>query len=148
MSTGSYRDAPAGPASPPSAARHDHRRALGRLGEDLAAAHLRREGFSLLARNARTRFGEIDLIAFDGSTIVFAEVKCRRMSAARVTGGCWQPLAGLGPRKRTRLRRLATAWLTDTDSRPTSELIRFDAIGVTVDGRDQVLELEHLEGAW
>ncbi len=66
------------------------------------------------------------------------------MSPADVGNRC----AGLGPRKRTRLRRLATAWLTDTDSRPTSELIRFDAIGVTVDGREQVLGLEHLEGAW
>lgn len=47
------------------------RQTLGRLGEDLALAHLRSLGFSALARNVRTRHGEIDLIAFDGATIVF-----------------------------------------------------------------------------
>ena len=49
--------------------RRDPRRARGRLGEDLAAAHLQRLGFRVLARNARTRYGEIDLIAFDGHTL-------------------------------------------------------------------------------
>ena len=44
---------------------------MGRLGEELAAAHLSRLGFSELERNARTRHGEIDLIAFDGRTLVF-----------------------------------------------------------------------------
>ncbi len=50
---------------------------LGRLGEELAAAHLRRLGFATLARNVRTRHGEIDLIVFDGRTLAFVEVKTR-----------------------------------------------------------------------
>jgi putative endonuclease len=66
------------PPSPPDAPREDPRRALGRLGEQLAAAHLERLGFAILERNARTRYGEIDLIAFDGHTLVFAEVKTLR----------------------------------------------------------------------
>ena len=56
-----------GAGAPPKDPRH----ALGRLGEQLAAAHLERLGFAILARNARTRYGEIDLIAFDGHTLVF-----------------------------------------------------------------------------
>src|SRR5947208_15569229 len=61
------------PESLPSAL-DDRRRALGRLGEELAAAHLSARGFRILERNARTRAGEIDIIAFDGHTLVFAEV--------------------------------------------------------------------------
>ena len=52
----------------------DPRRTLGETGERLALAHLGRLGFALVARNHRTRFGEIDLIVFDGRTLVFVEV--------------------------------------------------------------------------
>ena len=48
-----------------------------------------------------------------------------------------------------RLRRLAVAWLSEQrDDRPTAREIRFDAIGVTVDARDRLLRLDHLEAAW
>ena len=128
----------------------DARRALGRLGEDLAAEHLRRLGYSVLDRNVRTRHGEIDLIVFDGSALAFAEVKTRRMNAvAGPRRSDQQPLAGLGGRQRARLRRLAAAWLSDEQRiRPTARTIRFDAIGVTVDHRDRLLRIDHLEGAW
>src|SRR5882672_4787710 len=56
----------------------DPRQALGRLGEQLALEHLERLGYSLVARNHRTRFGELDLIVTDGRALVFAEVKTRR----------------------------------------------------------------------
>ena len=45
------------------------RHAAGQRGEDLAAAHLERLGFQILARNHRTRFGELDLVAFDGDVV-------------------------------------------------------------------------------
>ena len=51
----------------------DHRRALGRRGEDLAATHLQRQGWSIVERNFRTREGEIDLIARNGVTLVFCD---------------------------------------------------------------------------
>lgn len=50
---------------------HGGRRAIGRLGEDISIEHLRRLGFVLVARNIRTRHGEIDVIAFDGRVLVF-----------------------------------------------------------------------------
>jgi putative endonuclease len=56
----------------------DPRRTLGRLGEDLAAAHLARLGFATLARNVRTRHGEIDLIVFDGRVLAFIEERVYR----------------------------------------------------------------------
>ena len=130
--------------------RGDRRRGLGRLGEELAEAHFRRLGFSLLDRNVRTRHGEIDLIAFDGRTLVFAEVKTRRVGARQGHVRPDQdPLSRLGPRQRARLRRLAVAWLSDRSRvRPTARTIRFDAIGVIVDGRDRLVGLDHLEAAW
>jgi putative endonuclease len=130
--------------------RVDPRRALGRVGEDLAARHLGRLGFSILARNVRTRHGEIDLIAFNGSTLVFVEVKTRRVSShARRVRPEQEPLAGLRPRQRARVRRLAVAWLSaDGARRPSARTIRFDAVGVIVDASDRLLRLDHLEAAW
>jgi putative endonuclease len=107
-------------------------------------------GYSVLARNVRTRHGEIDLIVFDGSVLAIAEVKTRRMSAALgARHPDQQPLAGLRGRQRVRLRRLAVAWLSDEQRvRPSARTIRFDAIGVTVDHRDRLLRIDHVEGAW
>ena len=120
---------------------------MGRTGEQIAARHLRERGFELLAHNVRTRAGEIDLVAFDGVTLVFVEVKTRRVRARRILAE-HQPLAGLRGSQRTRLRRLASAWLQQTADRPSARAIRFDAIGVIV-GRDGDLrELRHLEGAF
>jgi putative endonuclease len=53
----------------------DPRRALGRLGEDIAAKHMERLGFAIVERNVRTRHGEIDLIGFDGTTLVFTKIR-------------------------------------------------------------------------
>jgi putative endonuclease len=130
--------------------RTDRRRALGRLGEELAAAHLRGLGFCILARNVRTRHGEIDLIACDGSAIVFAEVKTRCVHARqRLIRPDQEPLANLGARQQARLRRLAAAWLRDERrTRPQASVLRFDAVGVIVDGNGTLLRLEHVEGAW
>jgi putative endonuclease len=125
------------------------------LGEQLAAAHLERLGFTILERNARTRHGEIDLIAFDGTTLVFAEVKTRRLAAGR--GGLppgSEPLATLRPRQRARLRHLAVSWLSTAPpdggrrARPKARTIRFDAVGVVVDAGERLVRLDHLEGAW
>jgi putative endonuclease len=139
--------------APPRSSRtpsSDARRALGRRGEELAAAHLTRLGFAIVARNVRTRAGEIDVIAFDGSTLAFVEVKTRRVSsrAPRVRPE-QEPLPWLRPRQRARLRRLAAAWLRDEQrSRPSAETLRFDAIGVIVDERDRLMRLDHVEAAW
>ena len=66
----------------------DLRHHLGRTGEDLALAHLERLGYTLVARNHRTRYGELDLVVFDGTTLVFVEVKRGfRASSCVSTGG-------------------------------------------------------------
>jgi putative endonuclease len=121
----------------------DPRRSLGEAGERLALAHLGRLGFALVARNHRTRFGEIDLIVFDGRTLVFVEVKTRRASAR--AGGA---LDAVAPAKQRQVRRMAAAWLAETEDRPRSPELRFDAIGVTVDGQGLLLRLDHVESAF
>jgi len=55
----------------------DPRQSLGKLGEDIACAELSRQGYAILARRYRTRFGEIDIVARDRGTTVFVEVKTR-----------------------------------------------------------------------
>ena len=121
----------------------DPRQHLGRTGEDLALAHLERLGFELVARNHRTRWGEIDLIVHDGSTLVFVEVKTRRASGSG--RGPWE---ALHERKRAQVRRMAAAYLADVQDRPRAIELRFDAIGVVIDARGRLVRLDHLEGAF
>jgi putative endonuclease len=119
----------------------DPRHRLGRLGEDLAATHLQRRGFALVARNHRTRFGELDIIGFDGKTLAFVEVKTRR-------AGSGTPWDALGQTKRRQVREMARAWLAETEDRPRAVELRFDAIGVVIDGQGRLVRLDHLEGAF
>ena len=120
----------------------DPRHHLGRLGERLAAEHLERLGFDVLDRNYRTRHGELDLVAFDGDTLVFCEVKTRR---ARRTGAAWD---ALNDRKCTQVRRMGASWLTERPGRPYARDLRFDAIGVSFDATGRLISLEHLEAAF
>ena len=119
----------------------DLRHRLGRIGEDLALAHLQRRGFALVARNHRTRFGELDLIVADERTLVFCEVKTRR-------AGPGDPWDALGERKQTQVRRMAVAYLAEVTDRPHGLELRFDAIGIVIDARSRLVRLDHLEGAF
>jgi putative endonuclease len=122
----------------------DPRHGLGAAGERLAAAHLERRGFEILERNYRTRWGELDLVAFDGRVLVFCEVKTRRAGGSR--GG---PLEAVRPSKQARVRRMASSWLRERGrERPYAPIVRCDAIGVTVDAGGRLVCLEHLEAAF
>jgi len=119
----------------------DPRHVLGRLGERFAADHFERLGYRVVARNHRTRAGEIDLVLARDHVLVFCEVKTRR-------AGPGHPWESLDPRKREQVRRMARAYLAEVGERPRPEALRFDAVGVTVDGRGRLMGLEHLEGAF
>jgi putative endonuclease len=121
----------------------DPRPRLGALGEQLAAEHLVRRGFEIVERNFRTRWGELDIIAFDGRTLAFCEVKTRKATPAGVS-----PLDGVRSLKRAQVRKMAARWLIERTDRPRADTLRFDAIGVTVDRAGRLLSLEHLEGAF
>jgi putative endonuclease len=116
---------------------------LGRRGEELAAEHFSRLGYRVLDRNHRTRFGELDLVLADEAeaTIVFCEVKSRRLGS-----GDWRE--NLHESKRKQVRTMAAAWLAEVTDRPLGAELRFDAVGVTLDSRGELVRLDHLEGAF
>jgi putative endonuclease len=82
----------------------DARPALAVAGESAAEALLRRAGLTVLARRHRERCGEIDLIALDGTVVVFVEVKTRSAADGR-------PAEAVTPRKQRRIAQVALIWL-------------------------------------
>lgn len=120
----------------------DLRQHLGRLGERLAREHLERLGFRVVATNYRTRWGELDLVVCDATSLVFVEVKARREGALESS------LQAVSHDKRRRVRRMAAAWLVEADERPHGRELRFDVVAVTVDRHSRLLRLDHLEGAF
>jgi len=125
----------------------DPRRALGERGERLAATHLERAGYTILARNFRTRFGELDLVAADNRCLIFCEVKTRIAGTRRGPAG---PLDAIGPRKRAQVRAMAREWLASPASsdRPRRPELRFDAIGILVSRGGELVSLDHVENAF
>jgi putative endonuclease len=119
----------------------DSRKSLGRLGEQLAADHFERLGWEIVERNHQTRFGELDLVAIDGGTLVFAEVKTCRL-------GRGQPWDSLHDRKQAQVRKIAGLWFNQRPGAPFFERVRFDAIGVLVDDRDALVRLDHIQAAF
>ena len=121
----------------------DHRQDLGSAGEQLATEHLERLGYRILERNFRTRWGELDIVAFDGRTLAFCEVKSRRAG-----GRAGSPLEAVSRAKQTQVRRMAGRWLVERRERPYADVLRFDAIGLTFDAANRLISLEHVEGAF
>jgi putative endonuclease len=121
------------------------RQRLGKAAEDLVASRLAEAGWEIVERNARTRHGELDLIALDDRCLVFVEVKAGRVGSAF---GPERPVLSVDFRKQARIRRLATVWLSEHRDLPRYDQIRFDAVGVTYDRTSRVVAYEHLEGAF
>lgn len=121
----------------------DPRHRLGALGERLAAEHLVRRGFRILERNYRTRWGELDIVAFDGHTLAFCEVKTRRTGQGDGT-----PFESIHRRKQNSVRKMAGSWMRERSPRPLAQSIRCDAIAVTLDRDRRLVAIEHLEGAF
>jgi putative transposase len=118
-----------GPTCPPSYAR----RRLGDAGEDLAAAALKKQGYKILERNYTCTLGEIDLIARQGKTLVFIEVKTRRSE--------WfgAPQEAVSPAKQARLRRLAAYYLKQ--KRLAEVPVRFDVVAIMFAGDAPRMEI-------
>jgi putative endonuclease len=115
---------PADHAVPSAAAR---REAVGREGEDTAAAWYEDHGYEILERNWRRREGEVDLIVRKARTVVFCEVKARS-SDAFGTGA-----EAVVPAKQRRIRRLASRWLAELTPASGRALVdlRFDVVSIT-----------------
>jgi len=112
---------------------------LGDRGERLAAEHLERRGWTILARNFRVGHREVDLVARRGGIVAFVEVK------TRAGLGYGHPLEAITPQKRREIQQVAQIWV-ERHGRPGDEY-RYDAIAVLiVDGGGPVIE--HVEDAW
>jgi putative endonuclease len=110
----------------------------GRAGEDLACAHLRRLGFEILERNYRCRAGEIDVVARDGETWVFVEVKERGTSSHGAA------VEAVTPAKRRRVVRAARLWAAAHGA--SESPVRFDV--VAIDGAGDEARIRHERGAF
>jgi putative endonuclease len=121
------------------------RRRTGQIAEHLVAARLAAAGWEIVERNARTRYGELDIVARDGRALVFIEVKAAREGTQF---GPERPILSIDHRKQRRVRRLATAWMQERrDLGPYNE-IRFDAVGVTLDRKDRAVAVDYIKGAF
>jgi len=115
------------------------RRALGRVGEDAAAAWYEAHGYDVLDRNWRCREGELDLVARRGSVVVMCEVKTRSGSAFGA------PFEAVTITKQRRIRVLAVRWLAGHATGGAD--VRFDVASVTL-GSDGLPRVEVLEEAF
>jgi putative endonuclease len=118
---------------------------LGKAAEDLVAERLSAAAWEIVERNARTRHGELDIVALDRLALVFVEVKAGRAGSRY---GPERPVLAVGPQKQRRIRRLATAWMSERRDLPRYGTIRFDAVGVTYDHAGDILDYEHIQGAF
>ncbi|MCP3957737.1 MAG: YraN family protein [bacterium] len=101
--------------------RQPHTRAQGRLGEDAAVEWLGRQGYRIAERNVSNRAGEIDVIAHDGDTLCFIEIK------ARSTRDYGEAIESVTPRKQRKIARTAALYLA---FHPVESAIRFDVLGL------------------
>ena len=115
------------------------RREVGDIGERLAAAFLERHGYAILQRNFRCREGEIDIVARQGESLVFVEVRAKRGS------GFGTPEESITDLKKERLVSVADAYLQQCDDPPSTWRIDVVAIDLTRD--NDIRRLEHIESA-
>jgi putative endonuclease len=120
------------------------RQQLGRKAEDLVATRLEQAGWRIVDRNVRLPSGELDIVALDGATLVFVEVKAGR-AGARV--GPELPAHAVGSRKQLKLRRLAREWIADGRGPSGVAGYRFDVVGVRF-GTDGLADIDHIRQAF
>ena len=111
--------------------------AVGQQGEQLAERYLKRRGFRIVARNFRAAGAEIDLVAMDGETLVFIEVK-RRIGTSAGTPG-----EAVDARKQEQIRRAARIFVGRY--RANDHRMRFDVVAISGADRPQI---EHLKDAF
>jgi putative endonuclease len=114
------------------------RQRFGKIAEAMAARQLEKRGYKILARNHRTRLGEIDLIAMDGQTLVFIEVKARR------SGRFGSAKHAVTPAKQKKISRVALSYLKETNQ--TDASARFDV--VALDAGQDTGHLEIIKNAF
>lgn len=116
------------------------RKLLGDRGERAAVKFLRSLGYRILAKQFRNQFGEIDIIALDGSQIVFVEVKTRTSTEAG------SPHDAVDRRKQQKLTKLALAWMKK--KRRLNQSARFDVISIVWPDDEREPQIRHFPNAF
>jgi len=106
------------------------RQALGESGEEIATKFLIHNNYTILAKNYRRKYGEIDIIAREGDYLVFVEVKMR------TTTSHGHPLEAITLKKQKQISRVALCYLAENDLFDTAA--RFDVVSVLVTGKNKV----------
>ena len=113
---------------------------LGARGEAAAAKYLKRKGYIIVGRGERDRIGELDLVAVDGRTVVFVEVKTRESHRAG------RPAEAVDADKQRRLTRVALSYLKRHDL--LENAARFDVVAVTWPREKRQPAIEHFENSF
>jgi len=113
---------------------------LGQQGEDAAARYLRRLGYTIVARGEHGSLGELDLVAVDGRTVVFVEVKTRR------THDAGHPAEAVDLNKQRQLTRLALTYLKRRGL--LENAARFDVVAITWPENQRKPTIEHIKNAF
>ena len=116
------------------------RRGVGMRGEHLAAGRLVADGLAIVARNVRLTAGEIDIVARDGDELVIVEVK------TRIGDTSYDPGEAVTPSKLARLERLADEYVESIAA--PGHPWRVDVVTVVLARNGQVVQLDHLRGAY
>jgi putative endonuclease len=121
-------------------ARHFPEKSLGQRGEDAAARFLKRKGYQILARHVDIPLGELDIIAVDGRTIVFVEVK------TRTSTGAGHASEAIDARKERRMTQAALSYLKSNGLLNYSA--RFDVVAITWPDSGREPTIEHYQNAF
>lgn len=113
---------------------------LGRLGEATALEYLRKSGYGILRNNYRCKMGEIDIVASQGSTVIFVEVKTRSTDAF----GCAQEC--ITASKQRTIRNVAMHYLLTSGQ--VNCPVRFDVLAVKPSGASHASVTEHIINAF
>jgi len=110
-----------------------YKQILGEKGEDMAAAFLKKEGYKIVEQNYRTPFGEIDIIAYDGSELVFVEVKARKNPTFAV------PQLAVNRKKQQHIVKSAMSYISSKKIKDRG--LRFDVIAISIFDDTKNIEL-------
>lgn len=143
------------------------RKNLGRVGEEEATSYLKKAGHKILARNYKTKFGELDIVASKNGAIVFVEVKTRIKNfhevelrenimneamnevgprSLGIDKGAYLPEDNIDWRKKRKLRKLGELYL-DKNNYPENQEWQIDVVAVEMNEDGKVLEIRHTKQA-
>ena len=106
---------------------------IGKRGETLAISFLKKNGYRIIESNFRCRYGEIDIIAQDGKTVAFIEVK------TKTSNRFGSPTQAIDSRKQRQVSKTALAYISQ--KRLTNYSARFDVVGINIKGSNSEIEL-------